>query len=84
MRVTASEALWRVPASAEFYVYSETSLDLNDDFSAFPEKSATPLDEARLFHRSAAERSFLEAINASSRITSAPPATGSQVSLTPD
>jgi len=43
MRVTASEALWWVPAPAEFYVDFETSLDLNDDFSTFPAKGATPL-----------------------------------------
>jgi predicted RecB family nuclease len=43
VRVRANEESWRTPAPAEFYVDFETTLDLNDDFSAFPEKGATPL-----------------------------------------
>jgi hypothetical protein len=42
-RVHANEGLWRRPVPAEFYVDFETTLDLYDDFSAFPEKGAAPL-----------------------------------------
>jgi predicted RecB family nuclease len=42
-RVHANEGLWRRPVPAEFYVDFETTLDLYDDFAAFPEKGAAPL-----------------------------------------
>ena len=42
-RVHANGGLWRRPVPAEFYVDFETTLDLYDDFSAFPEKGAAPL-----------------------------------------
>lgn len=42
-RVHANAGLWRRPVSAEFYVDFETTLDLYDDFAAFPEKGAAPL-----------------------------------------
>lgn len=35
-RVKAGEAVWREPATAEFYVDFETVNDLDDDFSRFP------------------------------------------------
>ena len=42
-RVTANEARWRTAAQAEFFVDFETTNDLNDDFSTFPEKGGQPL-----------------------------------------
>jgi len=42
-KVTANEALWRVPAPAEFYVDFETVNDLDDDFSRFPEAGGQTL-----------------------------------------
>jgi predicted RecB family nuclease len=43
LHISANEALWRRPAPVEFYVDFETTLDLYDDFAAFPEKGSTPL-----------------------------------------
>ncbi|MEJ2483923.1 MAG: ribonuclease H-like domain-containing protein, partial [Gemmatimonadota bacterium] len=43
LRERANEALWRTHAPVDFYVEIETTHDLNDDFSAFPAKGATPL-----------------------------------------
>jgi len=42
-RITANEALWRHPATVEFFVDFETVSALNDDFSTFPEKGGTAL-----------------------------------------
>jgi len=42
-RVTANEALWRVPALAEFYLDFETVNDLDDDCSRFPEAGGQTL-----------------------------------------
>jgi hypothetical protein len=42
-KVTANEALWRVPTPAEFYVDFETVNDLDDDFSRFPEAGGQTL-----------------------------------------
>jgi predicted RecB family nuclease len=42
-KVSANEAVWRVPAQAEFFVDFETVNDINEDFSTFPEKGGEPL-----------------------------------------
>jgi len=42
-RVTVNEALWRQPATVEFYVDFETVSDMDDDFACFPEPGGQPL-----------------------------------------
>lgn len=42
-RVTATEGLWREPATAEFFVDFETVNDLDDDFAEFPRKGVPPI-----------------------------------------
>ena len=42
-RVSAGEKEWREPAPLEFFVDFEFCSDLNDDFSALPEKGGQPL-----------------------------------------
>ncbi len=42
-KVHASEDQWRIPEPVEFYVDFETVTDLDDDFTAFPQRGRTPL-----------------------------------------
>jgi hypothetical protein len=42
-RVESREDLWREPAPLELYVDFETVSDVDDDFSAFPEKGGNPM-----------------------------------------
>jgi type III restriction enzyme len=42
-RVTVNDAEWRVPDKLEFFVDFETVSDLDDDFTAFPDKGGQPL-----------------------------------------